>query len=937
MNNQLFNLLLFVILQKNKTYKIVYLLLITVCTVSGFAQVQPIAIDIQSAVSGIVREIREVDSVAIAFPNANIRLLNAGDSSLVKGMLSDSIGRFLFPTIKQGDYLLAVSFIGYATSFTQIPSTRFRENDTIDIGIIVLDEAGILLDEVVVEGPIPELVIRGDTMEYNPAAFKVKEGAVVEDLLKLLPGLEVDKNGRITTSSQKVISRVLVNGQDFFENDPKIATQNITVEIVDKIQVIEKPTDTALLTGVDNGEKETVINIKIKKNMFKGWMGNVNAGAGTLLYTQLENGSRYNLQSMLNNFNEKTMKSIVVNAGNTNSGSGGVTNTHSLGLNYNATVNEKLKLGGNVNYNFSDNYSERNSFRTNLLVDSVSYRRSSSNNRNSSRNIGFNSKIDYKPDSLLTIVFSQQVSFRFSDSNNQSFEMTQAGDRDSTLVNRSHSVSESKTNGTTIVGSLIVTRLFSRKGRRLSLTLNGNLNLSSTNGANVSTNEFFLQPDRNMNFNQQSGTSSNTNSFSLRTGYVEPLRENMQLSVFYDFNQNGTLNLKDTYDFNETDSAFSLRNTDYSRSLKNQYFTQTIGVTLNTTKPKYYYNIGINILPSSTQSTNFIKDGVSEGKDSILNQIKAYKVINYVPQINFVYRFSDVSNLNFSYRGNTRQPTVSQLDPTPDNTNPLYIRSGNPDLLPAFSNFMSLNFSKYIREKLSTLSTSIDYSFTLNEIINYTDYELGTGIQHTAPKNENGTWNAGGNMMFNLPLDKNKRLRLNINFRINYSNQIGYTTLDKQSYRNISGSLIISEGLGLNYSKDWFSGFINANANHLNTTNSLESGQQQRNANYRISYTTMITLPKEFTFDTDINYAMQRGLTAGYNRDEVLWNIGISKQFMKNKSGSLKFVWTDILQKRMNISHAITANYIEDFAVNTLSSYVMLTFTYRLNKIGGKI
>ena len=963
---------------------ILILLLIMVYTGEGFAQNQPGAIGVQRNITGAVWEIPENDSTGIAVPNAHIRLLHAGDSSMVKSLLSDSNGKFLFSNIQQGNYILVVSFIGYVSSYIEVTSARFRGNGTIDMGKIILKEDEILLKEIIVEAQIPEVVIRGDTMEYNPAAFKVREGAVVEDLLKLLPGIEVDMDGKIITSTQKEVRRVFVNGKDFFENDPKIATKNLTVDIVDKVQVIERQTDQTRLTGVDDGERETIINLSIKKDRMKGWMGNTTAGAGMLLDSRMKDGSRYNLQGMLNNFNETRQISFIGSANNINNqaftsfsstsggiivgnavmvsnavvvgsgggvysidmsegglsligggGGSGVSHSSSFGLNFSSTVNEKFKASGNVNYNFSENFTERNSFRSNLLIDSVSYRKSSSNSQRASRNLGFNSRMEYKPDSLLTVSFSQQLSVSFSNSHNQSHEETLAGDIDSTLVNRSNSNSESKSTGIAISGNLVVTRLFARKGRRLGLTLNGSLNLNSNSGVNLSSNEFFLQPGRNMNLDQESGTSSNSNSFSLRASYVEPLRENMNVSVFYDVRRNGTLNLRETYDYNDVEDAYSLLNTDYSKSLKNQFVTQTLGLSLNATKTKYYYNIGLNIVPSSTQSTSFIKNGITEGRDSILNQVNAYKVVNYSPQINFTYRFNQQVNLNFSYRGNTRQPSVSQLDPTPDNTNPLYIRSGNPNLLPSFTNSMSLSFNQNQKEKQRMLIASVDYSFTRNEIINYTEYEQGTGIQNTTPINENGTWNAGGNVMYNMPVGKNKRLKLNVNTRINYTNRVGYTTLNQESYRNISGSLSVSESIGLSYNKDWFSGQLRASANYSNTSNSLKSGQEQRNANYRISYNTQLTLPKNFIFNSDINYGTQRGLTAGYNKEEILWNMGFSKQFLKGNAGTLRFTWTDILQKRLNISRTITANYIEDYASNSLTSYVLVSFSYRFNKMGG--
>jgi len=228
----------------------------------------------------------------------------------------------------------------------------------------------------------------------------------------------------------------------------------------------------------------------------------------------------------------------------------------------------------------------------------------------------------------------------------------------------------------------------------------------------------------------------------------------------------------------------------------------------------------------------------------------------------------------------------------------------------------------------------VDYSFTLNEIINYTTYEQGTGIQYAAPKNENGTWNTGANMMYNMPLGSKKRFKINVNAMINYNNRVGYTMINNQSFRNISGSVSVTEGIGMTYNKDWFMGNLQAFANHSNTKNSLERRQEQRSSNYRISYNTFITLPKNFNLNSDLNYMAQRGFSSGYNKNEILWNMGFSKQFLKGNAGTLSFTWTDILQKRKNISRIITANYIEDNAVNSLSSYVLLSFTYRFNKMG---
>jgi len=369
--------------------------------------------------------------------------------------------------------------------------------------------------------------------------------------------------------------------------------------------------------------------------------------------------------------------------------------------------------------------------------------------------------------------------------------------------------------------------------------------------------------------------------------------------------------------------------------MENNSVSQNLSVSLNATNPKYTYNIGMNVIPSSTKSTSFIRNGNVEGKDSILNQIKERKVVNYSPQIRFNYRFNQQNNLNFSYSGGTSQPSVSQLDPTPNNTNPLNIYSGNPNLLPSFRNSISLSFNTNHREKQRTVVTSFDYGFTINEIINYTDYESGTGIQYTSPINENGSWNASGNIMYNRPIDRAKKLRFNMNVRLGYNNRIGYSTVENKSSRNVTGTSNVSGNISLSYNKDKYNGQLNVNTGYSNTNSKLRSNQNHRNVNYNVAYNTRLMLPWKIDFNSDVNYRIQRGMSAGYNKDIILWNIGLSRQFLKNNMGTLRVVWNDILQQRSNISRNVTANYIEDREYNSLTSYLLITFLYRFNAIGG--
>ena len=922
---------------------------------NGFAQRRTSTATTPKDISGTIWGTFEGDSARIALPGANLRLLRAADSSLVKGMATGADGKFLFSGIQQGDYILAVSFIGHLTSFIPVPATRFRGNRNIDLGKIMLKESAIALAGAVIEGQAPEVVVKEDTLEYNPAAFKVQEGAVVEDLLKRMPGIEVEADGAITSAGRSV-RRVTVNGKEFFGNDPKMATQNLTVEMIDKVQVIEKQTEQSILTGVDDGETETIINLVIKKNMMKGWMGNITAGIGALVDNRTDEGPRYTAQGRLMKFTEETQTTFIVNGNNINrqgftdggnsvrmnsgggggpgsggggGSSGGITNSHSFGFNSSTVISNKLRIGGDLSYNFSETFSNRNSFRTNLLIDSVSYRKSESKSENNSHNFVVNGRAEYKPDSVYNIVFVPRLSYNLSNSHSHSLQETFAGDDSRTDVNSSDATTGMKSNGLNLSGDLTISRSFAKKGRKLSLSVNGNLNHSSGNGTNLSDSRFFLQEGRDRFLNQESQTSTNTYSYNIRTTYVEPLRENLNLQLSYNIRQNGTRNIRETYDYDGVN--FSSLNTDYSKSLDNTFVTQTIGVTLNGTHEKYNYTAGVNIMPSRTQSASFIKNGISEGVDSTLNTIQGLWVFNYAPQVNFTYRFTRQTNLRFTYRGNTSQPSVTQLDPTPNVTNPLNIRSGNPDLLPSFSNTMSLRFNTNQRETQRSLTATVDYSFTLNEIVNYTEYEEGTGIQYTAPKNENGSWRSSGNIMFSTPIGSSKRFRFNTTTQLGYRNQIGYTTVKKQSQRNITITTNVSENIGLSYNKNWFYGQLRGNVRFSNSSYSLEGKEGKQDANFGITYNTQITLPWSLGVSSDINYRATRGLSLGYNKDEVIWNAGISKQFLKGNRATLKVEWTDILQQRLNISRNVTANYIEDSEYNALTGYVMVTFSYRFN------
>ncbi|GHT71576.1 collagen-binding protein [Bacteroidia bacterium] len=909
-------------------------------------------------IKGIVFELQDEKDLPVE--GALAFLLNPQDSAILNHVPTGKDGLFIFSSVIKQDYLLRVNLIGYNPVYKSINPKLYPEA-RIDLGKIRLEENDVLLPEVTIVAEIPEVVVKEDTLEYNPAAFHMQENSVVEDLLKRLPGVEVEADGKITAVG-KEIKRVFVDGKEFFGKDPKMATKNMTLDMIDKVQVVSKKSEQELLTGVEDGEEETIINLTIKKGMKKGWVTNAAVGTGGFIDNPKETGiSRHAENLFISRFYDDKQITLIANSNNINNqafadggnqvqsnirgrnsrgtgGNNGITSSAMAGVNITGALNEKWKMGGNIRYNYTDEMVARKGFRQNLLKDSVSYRESLSDERGYSDNLAFDYKTEFTPDSLNTFVLTTGISYNDSRSQDYSYQSTRAGDEDSTRVNLSDARTNINSHGLNINTELTYSRRFSKKGRRLSFTGNFDINSNSGEGTNISTSEFFFNPSKNKYLNQELNNSSTRNSYSFRASYVEPVwKTNNTLQFSYNIRYNRTDNIRETYDYDEDTETYSILNPDYSKSLWNHFVNQTFSMNFNAVHTKYAYNIGFNINPSYTQSTSYVKNGSSDGVDSILNKVDGRKVINYSPQLSFTYRFSKQSNLKFTYRGNTNQPSITQLDPTPNNTNPLNIRVGNPELLPSFAHNLSLQYNNSQRVSQRSLTGNLQFSFVRNEIINFTSHQDTTGIQLTMPINENGSWNTSGEILYNMPLDTKKKFKFSTQTRLNYNNRIGYVRTSTQSARNISGTLGFYENIGLSYSKDWFYGQLRGNVRYSKTTNTLEGREDQQNSTFGMTYNTQLYFPNNWILASDINYRATRGLSAGYNTNEVIWNAEISKQFLSKKQATFRIKWYDILHQTLSINRTVNANYIEDNEYNILTGYILVSFSYRLNQMGGRM
>jgi hypothetical protein len=506
-------------------------------------------------------------------------------------------------------------------------------------------------------------------------------------------------------------------------------------------------------------------------------------------------------------------------------------------------------------------------------------------------------------------------------------------------ANESFSDNELNSDGTDIGIRLDISRKLSQKGRRVSV--GGSFTTSRNNGFddNISETAIHIPTIRLTQLNQQSHSDANRNASNFRFTYVEPIAKNYFLDFSYNIQRTTTENLRKTFDYDSTLLDYVHLNPEYSKSSENLTTTQNIRVNFRAQLPKYAYNLGINIAPLYINSKSFISDWFQDGIDSVLYDPQPVKAVNYAPQLDFNYRLGNKNirkNIRLRYNGRTRQPSISQLDPTPNITNPLNIRTGNPDLLASFTHNGSLEYNYNHREKQRSITASCNYNYIQNDIVNFTSYE--DGIQHTMPINVSGSWNTNGTLLYAGALDKKMKLKFTTHTNIGYRNQIGYTRVSKESQKNISKTSTLSESLSLSYNNDWFYGQFRGTVNYSNTDYSLEHLKSQRSFRYNLSYNIQLTLPKSFSISSDIRWTANRGLSAGYNKDEVMWNAQISKSFLKGNRGQLRLLFNDILQQRLNISRNVGSNYLSDSETNALTSYFLLSFSYRMRSInaGGR-
>ena len=875
---------------------------------------------------------------------ASVRVLAAKDSALVKSAVTNASGRFTIDGVKAGKYIVEASYIGYATQTRDIT----MGSSDLRLKPFSMSESAIALKEATVVGIRTPIKVMEDTVEFSAESYKTQPNAVVEDLLKRLPGVEVSSDGKITANGKEV-SKILVDGKEFFSDDPTVASRNLPVNMVEKLQVVDRKSDLARLTGVEDGEEETVINLTVKKGMNDGWFGNAEAGYGTdqrykgnFLVNRFWNGNQLTFLGSANNINEPGFADGASGRFMRFGGSNGITSAQSLGLNFNIGKEEIFRVGGDIMYSHTDRDTETYSDRQYTFEDSTSRTVSDKYARDKGHNVRADFRVQWNPDSFNTFEFRPNVSLNFNDSYSNGTSEVFAGNAANTQVNSSHNISSSTGKSFELGARIIYNHKFrSKPGRAFSVFANYRLSNVREKTDTYSWNKFFLFNDSIDLYDQWADNHTWSNSVNARVSWTEPLgdvKKGHFLTLAYGFSYRWNNADKLTYDHPVSfpdgwggDPVIDpelVFNQDLSNRFRNDYMNQDIRIGYRHVSKKGQLNVGVSLVPQTSKSINLI----DHNKD-----IPRRNVFNYAPFLRYRARFSKSRSLTLDYNGRTSQPSMNQLQPVADYSDPLRVVVGNPNLDPTFSHNARLRFQDFDQKAQRSIMAMIDAQVVQNSIVSKSTYNSETGGNITTYENVNGVWSIRGMNMVSFPL-RNKAFTINNNVFVNYNQSIGFNN----GVRNRSGRFSVNESFGMAWRPEYVELELRPRYSYTNTHNSVVTRKPDDNGgddgtnvhSYGGSFYATYNAPFGLVLSSDLNYTQTKGYSQGFNTKEWMWNASISYQFLRGRNAAVTLKAYDILGQRSNIRFNSTGNYTEQARYNSLTRYVMLTISYKFSTFG---
>ncbi|MCJ0741453.1 outer membrane beta-barrel family protein [Pedobacter montanisoli] len=915
---------------KNKFLQTSMIFILTLTTFFAYAQNK-------GSVSGKVVNAKDKSPVDYA----SVAVKKISDSTTVGGTNSGSNGSFTISNLAAGKYRLYVAFIGLKTATKDFEITASKTS--VNVGEISMENTGVNLNTVEVKAEIPPVVVKKDTLEISASTLKVKENAVVEDLLKKVPGVEVSKDGTVTTQGE-TIKKVRVDGKDFMGNDPLLATRNLAADMVDKIQIIDDMSEQSKFSGVDDGNREKIINIVTKNGVKnKGYVGNNSVGYGTddrydvnLSISRFDKAQQLTLIGQFNNVNKQNFGGGVGGGGGGMRGmmggmgggaqQQGITTTNAAGFNFADTYDDGTQISGSYFFNKTQLDLNTNSFTQNFIGGNTTTNRNETESLTKRLNHRLNFMVDTKIDSSTSI--RVQPSLSYTDNTAQSLQNYTRTTLAGTSVGKQ--IQNSNTTTPSFSNSILIRKKFVRRGRTLSLNINTNINDSDADNYvnNPETLTPVTGPIEQKGFNQLNDNSTSSLSNTARLVYTEPLSKTLSLEFNYQNGYTRDNKKRFVYDFNNATGQYDLKNIDYSNEFQNTTLTNALGFSFNGNEKKYNWNVGLAV-----QRTNRENDNLSTGREFKQN------FTNLTPSAQFRYNFSNSKRLFIRYDGRTNQPSIDQIQPIRDNTNTQSFPVGNPDLKPSFANNLRIMYNNFDFASYRTLFLGAFITQTFNDFGN--SQRVITDLSSPdAGKIENKYVNVDGNFngsvfgTLGLPIIKGNKLNLQINAGGSYGQNTSFTT-DKNDIttKNITTSYSLNNGYKLvsNLDKlDLIAG-ISGRMDRSTVTSGNNTRYYTLAPNIDISY----VFPGNIRLQTDVTYnKLTGGGTANSNPDYTLWNAYISRQFFKNR-GTFKFAVNDLLDQNTGVLRNASANSISEQNFNVLKRYYMLSFTYSLSNIAG--
>lgn len=900
------------------------------------------------------------------------------DSTYVGGAITDEKGLFRITAPADGKYLLKISNVGYQTTVKRVEISHAKD---LDMGKIVVGADAVMLKGAVVTAQAQKVVLKEDTFVYNSAAFRTPEGSTIEELVKRLPGAEVDDNGTIKINGKEV-KKILVDGKEFMVGDTKTALKNLPTSIVDKIKAYDERSDLSRVTGIDDGEEQTVLDFGIKPGMNKGVFSNIDLAAGT--------HDRYAERMMGAWFNDKQRLMLFAQANNTNdrgfpggggrghfgAGRQGLNASKMVGANYNYEEKNRLKVDASLRWNHSDGDAYSTTSAEKFVSRVGAFSNSVRQNYTRSNSWDGRMRLEWQPDTLTDIMFRPSFMWsagdgrahRFSASYNDNPHLYVTAPltaesiaklaADSLIMNTQDNNSISYNSSNSLRGMLQYNRRLGSGGRNFTLRVDGSY--GKTDVRSLSTNAVHLYMVRNAlgldstyQTNRYSLTPTRNYSYSAQATYSEPLWRATFLQLSYKFTYNYSKSDRDTYDFSNLGEGFFSGLTpayrgwdsylsrlphpldyyldnDLSRYSEYRNYIHELQLMLRLVRKKYNLNAGIMVQP---QESKYLQDYQGIHVDTTRT------VTNFSPTFDFRYRFSKVSNLRINYRGTTSQPSMSQLLDITDDSDPLNVSKGNPGLKPSFTNRFRLFYNNYMEHRQQAIMTFVNFSTTRNSIADKVTYDETTGGRTTRPENINGNWDANGAFMFNTAIDSAGYWNVNTFTNVNFNNYVGYLSLNRlsDSQRNRTRTLMLGERLAGGYRNEWLEVELDGSFNYTHARNQLQSQSDLDTWQFAYGATLNLSLPWGMRLSTDMHQNSRRGYSdASMNTNELVWNAQLSQGLLKGNALTLSLQLFDILHRQSNFSRTINAIQRADTEYNSINSYAMFHAIYRLNLFGGK-